>query len=89
MRVTCKFQLLNGPSIEVCTVTVQLLNLYLEHRRRKQSACLIYLGPVLISSSVIKDPQTLLIKATYNGATVQGGHIKSVSYIRILAKIRD
>ncbi len=34
------------------------------------------IGPVLVSSSVIKDPQNLTIKGTYNGAVVQDGHTK-------------
>ncbi|PMD26438.1 hypothetical protein NA56DRAFT_698623 [Hyaloscypha hepaticicola] len=42
--------------------------------------CSFYRGPVLISSSVIKDPQTLLIKATYNDATVQDGHKKDIIF---------
>lgn len=30
-------------------------------------------GPVLVSPKVITDPQTLSIKAIYNGTTVQDG----------------
>ncbi|KAL2801097.1 hypothetical protein BJX66DRAFT_346042 [Aspergillus keveii] len=32
------------------------------------------LGPVLVSASVITDPQALSLKAVYNGQTVQDGH---------------
>ena len=39
-----------------------------------------YIGPVLVSSSVIKDPQTLGIKAIYNGQTVQDGHTKDMIF---------
>ncbi|KAI9926892.1 hypothetical protein MW887_003991 [Aspergillus wentii] len=38
------------------------------------------LGPVLVSPSVIQDPQTLSIKAIYNGATVQDGHTKEMIF---------
>ncbi|KAE9380895.1 putative fumarylacetoacetate hydrolase [Stipitochalara longipes BDJ] len=37
-------------------------------------------GPVLVSSSVIKDPQTLSIKAIYDGETVQDGHTKDMIF---------
>lgn len=37
-------------------------------------------GPVLVSTSVIKDPQTLGIKAIYNGQTVQDGHTKNMIF---------
>jgi 2-keto-4-pentenoate hydratase/2-oxohepta-3-ene-1,7-dioic acid hydratase in catechol pathway len=36
------------------------------------------LGPVLVATSEIPDPQTLGIKAVYNGTTVQDGHTKYV-----------
>jgi 2-keto-4-pentenoate hydratase/2-oxohepta-3-ene-1,7-dioic acid hydratase in catechol pathway len=38
------------------------------------------LGPVLVSTSVIKDPQALGIKAIYNGQTVQDGHTKNMIF---------
>jgi 2-keto-4-pentenoate hydratase/2-oxohepta-3-ene-1,7-dioic acid hydratase in catechol pathway len=37
-------------------------------------------GPVLVAPSVIKDPQTLSIKAIHNGATVQDGHTKDMIF---------
>jgi 2-keto-4-pentenoate hydratase/2-oxohepta-3-ene-1,7-dioic acid hydratase in catechol pathway len=36
------------------------------------------IGPVLVSSSVIPDPQTLNIKGSYDGVTVQDGHTRFV-----------
>ncbi|KAJ5368567.1 Fumarylacetoacetase C-terminal-like protein [Penicillium cataractarum] len=42
------------------------------------SSCPI--GPVLVSSSVIQDPQTLSIKAVHNGTTVQDGHTKDMIF---------
>lgn len=33
-------------------------------------------GPVLVAPSAIPDPQTLSIKAIYNGNVVQDGHTK-------------
>ncbi|KAF9890634.1 hypothetical protein FE257_005765 [Aspergillus nanangensis] len=38
------------------------------------------LGPVLVSPSVIQDPQTLSLKAIYNGVTVQDGHTKDMIF---------
>lgn len=38
------------------------------------------MGPVLVSTSVIKDPQSLSIKAIYNGQTVQDGHTKDMIF---------
>lgn len=39
------------------------------------------LGPVLVTKDVIPDPQTLGIRAIYNGKTVQDGNTKYVSSI--------
>ncbi|KAE8372292.1 hypothetical protein BDV26DRAFT_274430, partial [Aspergillus bertholletiae] len=38
------------------------------------------IGPVLVSSSVIKDPQTMFIKAIHNGTVVQNGHTKEMLF---------
>ena len=38
------------------------------------------IGPVLVSPSVIADPQSLSIKAIYNGETVQDGHTKDMIF---------
>lgn len=37
-------------------------------------------GPVLVAPSVIKDPQTLSIKAIHNNDTVQDGHTKDMIF---------
>ena len=37
-------------------------------------------GPVLVAPSVIRDPQTLAIKAIHNGTTVQDGHTKDMIF---------
>jgi 2-keto-4-pentenoate hydratase/2-oxohepta-3-ene-1,7-dioic acid hydratase in catechol pathway len=37
-------------------------------------------GPVLVSTSVISDPQALTIKAIYNGETLQDGHTKDMIF---------
>lgn len=37
---------------------------------------LLCIGPVLVSPKVITDPQTLSVKAIYNGQTVQDGNTK-------------
>ncbi|KAH7214358.1 hypothetical protein DER44DRAFT_713960 [Fusarium oxysporum] len=38
------------------------------------------IGPVLVSPSVIDDPQTLGVKAIYNGQTVQDGNTKNMIF---------
>jgi 2-keto-4-pentenoate hydratase/2-oxohepta-3-ene-1,7-dioic acid hydratase in catechol pathway len=38
--------------------------------------CLLCIGPVLVSPKIITDPQTLSVKAIYNGQTVQDGNTK-------------
>ncbi|KAL3447766.1 hypothetical protein BJX65DRAFT_307819 [Aspergillus insuetus] len=38
------------------------------------------IGPVLVSTSVIPDPQTLGIRAIHNGAVVQDGHTKDMIF---------
>ncbi|KAE8355908.1 hypothetical protein BDV28DRAFT_162297 [Aspergillus coremiiformis] len=38
------------------------------------------LGPVLVSSAVIKDPQTLSIKGIHNGVVVQDGHTRDMIF---------
>lgn len=38
------------------------------------------IGPVLVSSSIINDPQALSIKAIYNGTVVQDGHTKDMIF---------
>lgn len=37
-------------------------------------------GPVLVSPTIIEDPQTLTIKAIYDGQTVQDGHTKDMIF---------
>lgn len=37
-------------------------------------------GPVLVAPSVIQNPQSLSIKAVYNGDTVQDGHTKEMIF---------
>lgn len=52
-------------------------------------SCEFLLGPVLVSPSVIPDPQTLSVKAIYNGEVVQDGQTgdmifdvkKQISYL--------
>lgn len=39
-----------------------------------------FIGPVLVATSVIPDPQNLIIKAIYNGTTVQDGHTKDMIF---------
>lgn len=39
-----------------------------------------FAGPVLVSPSVIDDPQSLGIKAIYNGQTVQDGNTKDMIF---------
>jgi len=42
------------------------------------SSCPI--GPVLVSTSVIPDPQTLKIQGSYNGTTLQDGHTSNMIF---------
>lgn len=37
-------------------------------------------GPVLVSPTAIRDPQALSVKAIYNSATVQDGHVKDMIF---------
>lgn len=39
-----------------------------------------FIGPVLVATSIIPDPQNLIIKAIYNGITVQDGHTKDMIF---------
>lgn len=41
---------------------------------------LISVGPVLVSPSVINDPQALSIKAIHNSTVVQDGHTKDMIF---------
>ncbi|KAL2824722.1 hypothetical protein BJY01DRAFT_262862 [Aspergillus pseudoustus] len=59
-------------SNDVSARTLQLLTAQWSFSKGLDGSCPI--GPVLVSSSVIGDPQTLSVKAIYNGATVQDGH---------------
>jgi 2-keto-4-pentenoate hydratase/2-oxohepta-3-ene-1,7-dioic acid hydratase in catechol pathway len=38
------------------------------------------IGPVLVSPSVITDPQTLRIRGIHNGSVVQDGHTKDMIF---------
>ncbi|KAJ5125335.1 hypothetical protein N7448_004656 [Penicillium atrosanguineum] len=74
-------------SNDVSARTMQLLTTQWSFSKGLDGSCPI--GPVLVASSVIKDPQTLSVKAIYNGATVQDGHThdmifsirKQISYL--------
>jgi 2-keto-4-pentenoate hydratase/2-oxohepta-3-ene-1,7-dioic acid hydratase in catechol pathway len=37
-------------------------------------------GPILVSPSVITDPQSLQIRGTHNGSVVQDGHTKDMIF---------
>lgn len=56
--------------------TLQIITNQWSYSKGLDSSC--PLGPVLVASSVIRDPQTLAIKGFYNGQNVQDGHIYQV-----------
>jgi 2-keto-4-pentenoate hydratase/2-oxohepta-3-ene-1,7-dioic acid hydratase in catechol pathway len=57
---------------------MQLLTPQWSFSKGLDSSCPI--GPLLVSPSVIPDPQALSIKAIYNGQTVQDGHTKNMIF---------
>ncbi|PQE12292.1 fumarylacetoacetate hydrolase protein [Rutstroemia sp. NJR-2017a BVV2] len=61
-------------SNDVSARVMQLLTSQWSFSKGLDSSCPI--GPVLVSPSVIPDPQALKIKAIYDGQTVQDGHTK-------------
>ncbi|CAL5874396.1 uncharacterized protein PFLUO_LOCUS8692 [Penicillium psychrofluorescens] len=65
-------------SNDVSARTMQMLTTQWSFSKGLDGSC--PLGPVLVASSVIQDPQTLSIKAIHNGATVQDGHTKDMIF---------
>ncbi|KAB8269038.1 hypothetical protein BDV30DRAFT_230131 [Aspergillus minisclerotigenes] len=65
-------------SNDVSARNMQLLTAQWSFSKGLDGSCPI--GPVLVAPSVIKDPQTLSIKAIHNGATVQDGHTKDMIF---------
>ncbi|KAJ5807425.1 2-keto-4-pentenoate hydratase [Penicillium robsamsonii] len=65
-------------SNDVSARTMQLITPQWCFSKGLDGSCPI--GPVLVSSSVIQDPQTLSIKAIHNGTTVQDGHTKDMIF---------
>jgi 2-keto-4-pentenoate hydratase/2-oxohepta-3-ene-1,7-dioic acid hydratase in catechol pathway len=61
-------------SNDISARTLQLIANQWSYSKGLDSSCPI--GPVLVSSSVIQDPQTLAIKGFYNGQEVQDGHTR-------------
>ena len=67
-------------SNDVSARTMQMLTTQWSFSKGLDGSCPI--GPVLVTKDVISDPQTLGIKAIYNGQTVQDGHTKCVNSFR-------
>ncbi|KAI4134266.1 MAG: hypothetical protein LQ347_001672 [Umbilicaria vellea] len=65
-------------SNDVSARTMQLITPQWSFSKGLDSSCPI--GPVLVSTSVIPDPQTLKIKALYNDAVVQDGHTSNMIF---------
>jgi 2-keto-4-pentenoate hydratase/2-oxohepta-3-ene-1,7-dioic acid hydratase in catechol pathway len=61
-------------SNDISARTLQLITNQWSFSKGLDSSCPI--GPVLVASSVIQDPQTLAIKGFYNGQAVQDGHTR-------------
>lgn len=61
-------------SNDVSARTMQMLTTQWSFSKGLDGSC--PLGPVLVTKEAISDPQTLGIKAIYNGDTVQDGHTK-------------
>lgn len=61
-------------SNDISARTLQLMTNQWSFSKGLDSSCPI--GPVLVSPSVISDPQTLAIKGLYNGQTCQDGHTR-------------
>ncbi|KAJ5379918.1 uncharacterized protein N7496_002346 [Penicillium cataractarum] len=65
-------------SNDVSARDLQMLTTQWSFSKGLDGSCPI--GPVLVAPSVIKDPQTLAIKAIHNGATVQDGHTRDMIF---------
>lgn len=65
-------------SNDVSARTLQLATAQWSFSKGLDNSCPI--GPVLVSPSVIQDPQNLFIKALYNGHTVQDGNTKDMVF---------
>ncbi|KAL3455998.1 hypothetical protein BJX64DRAFT_297101 [Aspergillus heterothallicus] len=65
-------------SNDVSARNLQLLTAQWSFSKGLDGSCPI--GPVLVSPSIIRDPQTLGLKAIYNGATVQDGHTRDMIF---------
>jgi len=65
-------------SNDVSARTMQMLTTQWSFSKGLDGSCPI--GPVLVSKDVISDPQTLSIKAIYNGNTVQDGNTKDMIF---------
>ncbi|CAG7918066.1 unnamed protein product [Penicillium olsonii] len=65
-------------SNDVSARTMQMLTGQWSFSKGLDGSCPI--GPVLVATSVIEDPQTLSIQAIHNGATVQDGHTKDMIF---------
>ncbi|KAJ5426989.1 hypothetical protein N7465_002059 [Penicillium sp. CMV-2018d] len=65
-------------SNDVSARTLQLITAQWSFSKGLDGSCPI--GPVLVAPSVIKDPQTLSIKAIHNGTTVQDGQTKDMIF---------
>ncbi|CEO59883.1 Putative 2-keto-4-pentenoate hydratase/2-oxohepta-3-ene-1,7-dioic acid hydratase [Penicillium brasilianum] len=65
-------------SNDVSARELQMLTTQWSFSKGLDGSCPI--GPVLVAPSVIKDPQTLSIKAIHNGATVQDGHTRDMIF---------
>ncbi|ENH73248.1 Fumarylacetoacetate hydrolase domain-containing protein 2 [Fusarium oxysporum f. sp. cubense race 1] len=65
-------------SNDVSARTLQLAVKQWSFSKGLDNSCPI--GPVLVSPSVIDDPQTLGVKAIYNGQTVQDGNTKNMIF---------
>ncbi|OBT52386.1 hypothetical protein VE04_06125 [Pseudogymnoascus sp. 24MN13] len=65
-------------SNDVSARTMQMITAQWSMSKGLDSSCPI--GPVLVATSVIPDPQTLQIKGSYNGTTVQDGHTSDMIF---------
>jgi 2-keto-4-pentenoate hydratase/2-oxohepta-3-ene-1,7-dioic acid hydratase in catechol pathway len=65
-------------SNDVSARTLQMTTTQWSFSKGLDNSCPI--GPVLVSPSVIQDPQALSIKPIYNGATVQDGNTKDMIF---------
>ncbi|KAK5107153.1 hypothetical protein LTR62_001678 [Meristemomyces frigidus] len=65
-------------SNDVSARDMQMLTAQWSFSKGLDGSCPI--GPVLVAPSVIRDPQSLSIKATYNGEVVQNGNTKDMIF---------